>query len=102
MGQLVLRSPHCRLAPASRGGRVTSPSYKTIYSSDIGEENNIADEHPEIIAEVKAIPGQVRTDENTWPLNDKKAKMPLGSRKAGALSDCRSTLCRKTYLSVKL
>ena len=46
-------------------------------NSDIGEENDVAGEHPEIIAEVKAILGQVRTDENTWPLNDKKAKMPF-------------------------
>ncbi|MBA7478613.1 N-acetylgalactosamine-6-O-sulfatase [subsurface metagenome] len=46
-------------------------------SSDIGEENDVAGERPEIIAEVKAILGQVRTDENTWPLNDKKAKMPF-------------------------
>lgn len=44
-------------------------------SLDIGEEYDVAGEHPEIIAEVKAILGQVRTDENTWPLNDKKNKI---------------------------
>lgn len=44
-------------------------------SSDIGEENDVAGEHPEIIAEVKAILGQVRTDENTWPLNDRRNKI---------------------------
>jgi len=46
-------------------------------SSDIGEENNIARKHPEIVAEVEAILSKVRTDENTWPLNDKKVKIPF-------------------------
>ncbi len=38
--------------------------------SDIGEQNNIADKHPDIIAKVKSILANVRTDEKQWPLQN--------------------------------
>jgi len=36
--------------------------------SDIGEENNVADEHPEVVAEIEAILKEVRTPHEIWPL----------------------------------
>jgi len=45
--------------------------------SDIGEEHNVADRHPEIVVRAKRILKRVRTDEETWPLNDKKRTMPF-------------------------
>ncbi len=38
--------------------------------TDIGERHNVADEHPAVVARVKSILAQVRTDERRWPLND--------------------------------
>lgn len=40
-------------------------------NSDIGEQNNIADEHPDLVARAKDIFDKVRTDADVWPLNDK-------------------------------
>jgi arylsulfatase A-like enzyme len=40
-------------------------------SEDVGEENDVADEHPRIVKRVERILAQVRTDEQRWPLNDK-------------------------------
>jgi arylsulfatase A-like enzyme len=45
--------------------------------SDIGEQHNLADSHPEIIAQIERILSAVRTDAATWPLNDKKGTMPF-------------------------
>lgn len=39
--------------------------------SDIGEQNNIADEHPDIVTRAKDIFEKIRTNANLWPLNDK-------------------------------
>ena len=40
-------------------------------SKDIGEDNNIAGEHPQIVAKVERILADVRTDEQRWPLRGK-------------------------------
>jgi len=45
--------------------------------SDVGEEKNIADHHPQIVAKVKEILSKVRTDEDIWPLQDKAGRMPF-------------------------
>lgn len=45
--------------------------------SDIGEENNIADGYPDIVAKAKKILNEVRTDADVWPLNDKAGKIPF-------------------------
>ena len=39
--------------------------------SDIGEQNNIADAHPDMIARVQKILDGIRTDADLWPLKDK-------------------------------
>jgi arylsulfatase A-like enzyme len=44
---------------------------------DIGEENNIADQHPELIEKAKQIFKNVRTDEDSWPLKDQQDTMPF-------------------------
>jgi len=46
-------------------------------SQDIGEEDNIADKHPRIIKRVEQILAQARTNEQRWPLNDKKGTIPF-------------------------
>lgn len=38
-------------------------------SSDIGENNNIADEHPDIVAKVRTIFETERTESEHWPVN---------------------------------
>ncbi len=43
--------------------------------SDIGEQHDIADEHPDIVARVERILAEVRTDADAWPLNDNKGAM---------------------------
>jgi arylsulfatase A-like enzyme len=45
--------------------------------SDISEQHNVANSHPEIIAQVEKILAAVRTDADVWPLNDKKGTMPF-------------------------
>jgi len=45
--------------------------------SDIGEENNIADMHPDIVTKAEEIMSTVRTAADIWPLNDKSKKMPF-------------------------
>jgi len=45
--------------------------------SDVGEEKNIADQHPQIVAKVKEILSKVRTDEDIWPLQDKAGRIPF-------------------------
>lgn len=45
--------------------------------SDIGERNNVANAHPEIVAQAKGIFATVRTDADLWPLNDKAGTMPF-------------------------
>jgi len=44
---------------------------------DIGEENDIAGRHPDIVAQVKEILDKVRTDVDIWPLKDKAGTMPF-------------------------
>jgi hypothetical protein len=44
---------------------------------DIGEEHNVAAEHPKVVARVEKILKKVRTGEATWPLKDKQEKMPF-------------------------
>lgn len=39
--------------------------------TDLGEQRDIADRHPEVIAAMKDILGRVRTEERRWPLNDR-------------------------------
>ncbi|MFQ6036395.1 MAG: arylsulfatase [Sedimentisphaerales bacterium] len=39
--------------------------------SDVGEQKNIAEQHPQIVAKVKEILSKVRTGEDVWPLQDK-------------------------------
>ncbi len=39
--------------------------------SDIGEENNVADRHPDILNRVRSIVSLARTDHATWPLKDR-------------------------------
>ncbi|MHC4230515.1 MAG: sulfatase-like hydrolase/transferase, partial [Planctomycetota bacterium] len=39
--------------------------------SDIGEENNVAGAHADIIAKAKAIMDSIRTDADMWPLKDR-------------------------------
>jgi arylsulfatase A-like enzyme len=46
-------------------------------SQDIGEERNIADQHPRIVRRIEQILAEARTDEQRWPLNDKKDTMPF-------------------------
>jgi arylsulfatase A len=45
--------------------------------SDIGEENNIADRHSDIVAKAKEIMDKVRTDADVWPLKDKAGRIPF-------------------------
>ena len=45
--------------------------------SDIGEDNNIASEHPDILARAKEFMDGSRTDADIWPLKDKTKKMPF-------------------------
>ena len=45
--------------------------------SDLGEERNVADRHPRVVARMGKILAAVRTDEQRWPLNDKKKTMPF-------------------------
>ena len=45
--------------------------------SDIGEDNNIASEHPDIVAKAKEFIGRSRTDADIWPLKDKAGKIPF-------------------------
>jgi arylsulfatase A-like enzyme len=45
--------------------------------SDIGEQRNVADSHPDVIAQIEEILSRVRTEEDTWPLKDKKRVMPF-------------------------
>lgn len=45
--------------------------------SDIGEEKNLADKHPRIVAKVKEILSNVRTDKDIWPLQDKADTIPF-------------------------
>jgi arylsulfatase A-like enzyme len=44
---------------------------------DIGEENNIAKNHPEVVEKVEMILNNVRTDEERWPLKDQQDTMPF-------------------------
>jgi len=44
-------------------------------ASDIGEENNVADMHPDVVAKAEEVMNTVRTDADIWPLNDKSKKM---------------------------
>jgi arylsulfatase A-like enzyme len=46
-------------------------------NSDIGEENDIANRHPDIVARAKEIMNNVRTDADVWPLKDKAGTMPF-------------------------
>ncbi len=39
--------------------------------TDIGEQNNVADRHPELIARIREILAHVRTNEELWPLNNR-------------------------------
>ena len=39
--------------------------------SDIGEDNNIANEHPDIVAKAKEFIDKSRTDADIWPLKDR-------------------------------
>jgi arylsulfatase A-like enzyme len=50
-----------------------------LYSlnSDIGEEDNIAERHPDIVAKAKEIMDNVRTGADVWPLKDKAGKIPF-------------------------
>ena len=43
--------------------------------TDLGEQHNVADQHPEIISRMKEILIQVRTDADLWPLQDKMGTM---------------------------
>jgi len=45
--------------------------------TDLGEEHDVAGEHPDVIARVEKILRSVRTDADKWPLKDKKRKMPF-------------------------
>ncbi|MFH1719697.1 MAG: sulfatase/phosphatase domain-containing protein, partial [Planctomycetota bacterium] len=40
-------------------------------TSDIGEEDNVADKHPDIVAKAEEIISKARTDADIWPLKDK-------------------------------
>lgn len=44
--------------------------------SDIGENNNIANERPDIVAKAKEFIDNSRTDADIWPLKDRTKKMP--------------------------
>lgn len=44
-------------------------------TKDIGERHDVADEHPKVIARAQRILEQTRTNEQRWPLNDKKDTM---------------------------
>ena len=46
-------------------------------SRDLGEEHDIADEHPEVVATIRKILSNVRTDEAVWPLRGKKDTVPF-------------------------
>lgn len=43
---------------------------------DIGEDSNIASEHPDIVAKAKEFIDKSRTDADIWPLKDRTKKMP--------------------------
>lgn len=43
---------------------------------DIGEDTNIAGEHPDIVAKAKEFIDKSRTDADIWPLKDRTKKMP--------------------------
>ena len=45
--------------------------------SDIGEDNDIASRHPEIVARAEELFDKSRTDVDIWPLKDKAGKIPF-------------------------
>jgi len=63
----------------SRAVRLTPSRFIELYDLelDIGEQCNVADEYPKVVAKVERIFKRVRTDEKTWPLKDKKVTMPF-------------------------
>jgi len=59
-----------RLAPSK-------PIEPYDLKTDVGEVHNVADQHPDVVDKVKEILAHVRTDEGTWPLQDKSDTMPF-------------------------
>ena len=45
--------------------------------SDVGEDNNIASRHPDIVARAEELFDKSRTDVDIWPLKDKAGKIPF-------------------------
>jgi arylsulfatase A-like enzyme len=45
-------------------------------ASDIGEERDVASEHPSVVEKARQILATSRTDEHTWPLKDKATTIP--------------------------
>jgi arylsulfatase A-like enzyme len=44
--------------------------------TDIGEQNNVADQHPEIVAQIENYLKTARTESEYWPLHKKKPPKP--------------------------
>jgi arylsulfatase A-like enzyme len=62
------------------GGQREAPLELYDLSKDIGEKDNIAAAHPEIIAKIESYLKTARTDSEHWPIRDAKPQ-PAGRGK---------------------
>ncbi|CAN5865832.1 arylsulfatase [soil metagenome] len=59
-----------------KGVRLAPSAPLELYDleNDLGEENNIADEHPEIVSRITEYLDTERTESEHWPLRDRQAE----------------------------
>jgi arylsulfatase A-like enzyme len=58
--------------------------------SDIGEQNNVADKHPDVVAKIEAILKTARTDSAEFPIR------PAGAKQAGKAQGKKAKATKKT------
>jgi len=51
-------------------------------TKDIGEKNNIADEHPNVVAKVSEILKAARVDSKHWPIRERRRRRPKRKKKS--------------------
>jgi hypothetical protein len=67
-----------------RGSAPVSGRELYDLSKDLGEEKNIAAEHPQVVAKIEAYLKTARTDHPDWPINPAPRGGPAaGKAKAG-------------------
>lgn len=57
--------------------RPSAPIELYNLETDLGETDNVADQHPEIVKRAATIMREVRTNEDRWPLRDEVASIPF-------------------------